>query len=210
MKNLLIALGLFLYTSSSLAQEAKVPEVKLPKIKVASLWLSEFNADHVGDFLIESKKVIAVHPDIWAIYISSYGGDPYSYLAMADLVDAVKAHGIIVATIAVGPVLSCGAFFFTEGTPGYRFATKHSTFLFHDVSTEWFSKNQKLKSLAAVAEAEETERLTQAVYTRLIKNVSAGFLEIIKQKRAVDFYLQPEEAKELGLVNTISLPPFFE
>ena len=100
--------------------------------------------------------------------------------------------------------MSCGAVLFAAGTDGWRFAAPNSTILIHDVSSQVAGKVGVIKIEAA--EAERLNTLLFSVFDRAAHRPAGYFTKLLKSKGNIDWYLTPEEAKKLGLVNTVKLP----
>lgn len=187
----------------------KRPVVRLPAQRwgpqpLRTLWVHDFNDEAVARFASDLSLVRHAQQPVCPIVITSWGGHVYSLYAMVDL---LANYDGIVATIALGQAMSCGAALMTCGTDGYRFAAPKATFLLHDISNEpGESKVEDLKT-----NAREVERLSKDLWTMMETNIKKpkGFLSKQNQSRHhADWYLTAQEALKIGLVNRIGIPLF--
>ena len=128
------------------------------------------------------------------IYIDSYGGAVYQCLGLLGVMETSVTP---VHTIATGAAMSCGFMILITGH--HRAGYRHSTPLYHQVSTGfWGTVKDMEESL------EETKRLQKKIEEMTLSrtNISKKKLkEVLKNK--VDWYMTPEEALALGVVDEV-------
>lgn len=166
------------------------------------IWVSEFNDQATAGFLsqfreLEANPAVSVIP----IYIHSYGGDAHSLLAMRDI---IKSSHKPVATIAIGMAMSCGVLLLAAGTPGMRFAAPSTQLMIHEAS--WMSYG---KAADITENAKSFERLNYMVYVNFSKDTGISVKRIqnkMKDMRNADWYLEPQEALNWGIIDQVDLP----
>lgn len=132
------------------------------------------------------------------VVINSYGGD---YNVMNEFISIVENSPLPVATICNGTAASAGVLLFSYGKPGYRFASKNAIFCIHEVQ-QWI----KGSSSTLQYEAKETDRLNKYMLSNLARNCGKDYDWIhahLKERMNTDWYLNAQEAKEIGLVDHI-------
>lgn len=164
--------------------------------------VNKFNEVAFRQFKEEFLAAHETGQEIIPIVIDSFGGGVYSVLAMADL---IKSSDKKIATIAIGKAMSCGAILLTCGDEGLRFAAPTSTIMIHDVSMGTYGKMEEIK-----ADAEEGERLNKLIFSMMEKNIGCkrnALLDILRTKyNSADWYLTPQQAKKLNIVNHVRVP----
>ena len=137
------------------------------------------------------------------VVIDSYGGQVYSLMSM---ISDIKHSKVKVVTIAQGKAMSCGAVLFSFGAEGHRYMDPDATLMIHDVSSMGWGKVEEIK-----ADAKEAERLQKKVYHMMAENCGKSknyFLKLIHKKGHADWYLEPDECLEHGLVDHVDMPQF--
>ena len=169
------------------------------------VYVNKFNEAAVRQFKDEFLDAHETGQEIVPIFIDSFGGSAYSVLAMADMINSSDK---IVATVAVGKAMSCGAILLTCGHEGYRFAAPTSTIMIHDVSSGAWGKIEELK-----ADVKEGERLNKLVFEMMESNcgLEKGTLltKVRQDHNSADWYLTPKQAKKLNIVNHIRVPKLY-
>jgi ATP-dependent protease ClpP protease subunit len=80
-----------------------------------------------------------------------------------------------------------------------RFAYPFTNFMYHEVSTGAFGKNEEIERVAA-----ENKRIQKLYDGLMIKNTSITQTKLDKMKKSMkDWYFDAYEAKEFGLVHEI-------
>ena len=128
--------------------------------------------------------------------INSGGGSVYEALG---IIDYIQSLDVKVNTIVRGCAMSAAALILCAGT-GVRAASKNSTIMFHEMSSDIYGKSSDMK--ANVQHMEKLEDiLLDIMYTNSKKDVEWWKTTTIK-----DFYITPKEALELGVIDTIIKP----
>lgn len=165
--------------------------------------VNKFDEDSSTKFSDQMEKAHNTGQPIIPVVIDSYGGQVYSLISMLTEIQNSK---LPVATICEAKAMSCGALLFGMGTVGHRYVGKNATIMIHDVSSGAFGKVEEVK-----ADAKETERLNQYVYTTLAKHCGkpdSYFLDIVHGKSHADWYLTAPETKKHSLADFIGIPEF--
>lgn len=127
------------------------------------------------------------------IVINSDGGDVYEALGM---IDYIQSLSIKVNTICRGRAMSAAALLLCSGT-GVRGASKNSTIMFHEISSGIYGKSSDMK--ANMAHMEKLED----ILLELIASNTKKEKRFWKDKTVKDYYLTPEEALDLGVLDKI-------
>lgn len=155
------------------------------------------------DFTLKIKAIIHMRGeekknDPINVVINSDGGDVYEALGMIDFMQSLN---IKVNTICRGRAMSAAALLLCAGT-GNRVASKNSTIMFHEISSGIYGKSSDMK-----ANVQHTEKLEEILINIITSNSKQDSL-FWKDKILKDYYLSPEEAIELGIIDTIIQPKF--
>ena len=127
------------------------------------------------------------------LVINSTGGSVYEALG---IIDYIQSLHVKVNTIVRGCAMSAAALILCAGT-GIRAASKNSTIMFHEMSSDIYGKSSDMK--ANVQHMEKLENiLLDIMYTNSKKDVDWWKTTTIK-----DFYITPIEALDLGVIDTI-------
>ena len=166
------------------------------------LVVNKFTEEAAKEFRVAMSKAHSTSQPVIPIMIDSFGGQVYSLLSMLDTIEAAEKP---VVTIATGKAMSCGSVLLAAGTLGYRYAEPNSTIMVHEVASDSRGKIEELK-----ASVKETERLNKLIFTKLIrycnlKDKNFFSKEITKRKNA-NWYLTPQAAKKIGLVDKVGFP----
>jgi ATP-dependent Clp protease protease subunit len=97
--------------------------------------------------------------------------------------------------------MSAAALLLCSGT-GVRGASKNSTIMFHEMSSGIYGKSSDMK-----ANVQHMEKLEEILVTIMSQNSNKNG-EFWKDKTIKDYYLSPEEAISLGVIDTIIEPKF--
>jgi len=133
-----------------------------------------------------------------SMYIQSPGGVISSGLAIYDTMQIIRAP---VSTICVGMAASMATVLLCAGTKGKRFALPHSTIHMHQA----VGGAQGQASDIAIA-AREIARQQDIIKDILVKHTGQP-LEKVTHDTDRDFYLNPEQAVEYGIVDEILIKP---
>ncbi|MGX6447550.1 ATP-dependent Clp protease proteolytic subunit [Patulibacter sp. S7RM1-6] len=129
-----------------------------------------------------------------SLYINSPGGSVYAGLAIYDTMQFIKPQ---VRTICVGIAMSMGAVILSGGAPGKRMALPNSKILIHQVSSGFQGQATDV-DIHAREIIELRGRLDQ-----IISHHSGTPLEKVKQDTERDFFMDPEEAREYGIIDRV-------
>ena len=129
-----------------------------------------------------------------SLYIQSPGGVINSGLAIYDTMQLIKPD---VSTICVGVAASMATVLLSAGTKGKRYALPNATIHMHQA----FGGAQGQAADVEIA-AREIMRL-QDVIRNILSKHTGQTLEKIAHDSDRDFYLNPEQAVEYGLVDEI-------
>jgi ATP-dependent Clp protease protease subunit len=163
--------------------------------------VNEFDEEAAQKFCSDMAKAQNTGQPVVPVIIDSYGGQVYSLMRM---IDAINSSTIPVATIVEGKAMSCGVVLASHGTKGHRYVSPNATLMVHDVSSGAFGKNSEIQS-----SAEETQRLNKKIYKILADNTGRSpkwFHKKINKMGRADWFVTPEEAKDLGFSDHIGLP----
>lgn len=123
------------------------------------------------------------------LYVSSYGGDCFGIFGVMDCIKRLRSD---VVTIAIGKVMSAGAFIVTQGTKGKRLASLNTRVMIHEPRM-WVDAYDVSPVLDYCKEVQE-RHMTDAI------GMTQDELE---QTLARDSYMSSSEAKELGFIDAI-------
>lgn len=163
--------------------------------------VNKFDEDSAKEFVQHMSIAQSTGQSVIPIVIDSYGGQVYALMTM---IDAIKSSRVPVATIVEGKAMSCGAVLLTCGREGMRYASPNATIMIHEVSSANWGKIEEIK-----ADAKETERLNEKILKIMATNIGKDenyFHDEIHNKRHADWFIEPEEAKEMNLVNHVKMP----
>tara|TARA_R110000737_G_scaffold150486_1_gene179805 strand:+ start:73 stop:636 length:564 start_codon:yes stop_codon:yes gene_type:complete len=184
--------------------------VTLPRPKPRNLYLPEqVNQESMNKLtkaVIEINeddeylaKVYGIHdieykPKPIQIYIDSYGGAVYQCFGLLGVMEKSETP---IHTIVTGAAMSCGFMILITGHK--RFGYKHSTPLYHQVSTGFQGKVQDMEDSLV-----ETKRLQKKIEDITLERTSISkkkLTEILKNKK--DWFMTAEEALGLGVIDGI-------
>jgi ATP-dependent Clp protease protease subunit len=145
------------------------------------------------------KKLYGVHnidykPGPIQIYIDSYGGAVYQCFGLLGVMDKSETP---IHTIVTGAAMSCGFMILISGHK--RFGYKHSTPLYHQVSTGFYGKVQDMEE--SLAEAKRLQKKIEDITFEKTSISKKKLAEILKNKK--DWFMGAEEALALGVIDGI-------
>lgn len=132
------------------------------------------------------------------MYIQSPGGVISSGLAIYDTMQLIRPD---VSTICVGMAASMATVLLCAGTKGKRYALPHSTIHLHQA----FGGAQGQAADVEIA-AREIMRMQELIRNILVQHTGQT-MEKITHDTDRDFYLNPEQAVEYGIVDEILTKP---
>jgi len=184
--------------------------VALPKPKYRNLYLPEqVNQESMNKLtkaILEINeddaylvKLYEIHDIVYKprpiqMYIDSYGGAVYQCFGLLGVMDKSETP---IHTIVTGAAMSCGFMILISGHK--RFGYKHSTPLYHQVSTGFYGKVKDMEE-----KLEESKRLQKKIEDITFERTSISkkkLNEILKNK--IDWYMTAEEALGLGVIDGI-------
>ena len=128
------------------------------------------------------------------MYIDSYGGAVYQCFGLLGVMEKSETP---IHTIVTGAAMSCGFMILITGHK--RFGYKHSTPLYHQVSTGFHGKVQDMEDSLV-----ETKRLQKKIEDITLERTSISkkkLNEILKNKK--DWFMTAEDALTLGVIDGI-------
>lgn len=132
------------------------------------------------------------------LYINSPGGVIASGLAIYDTMQLIKPD---VSTICVGMAASMSTVLLCAGAKGKRFALPNSTVHLHQAIG-----GAQGQAADVVIAAKEIMRLQDIIRSILVKHTGQPLDKIIHDTDR-DFYLNPEQAVEYGIIDEILAKP---
>lgn len=128
------------------------------------------------------------------IYINSYGGSVYDMWSLIDIILNAKSP---IYTYCTGYAMSAAFQIFLAGRK--RFSTKHSTFMYHQMSCWRQGKYQDL-----VEDREQMDYLQKTIEEYVIDrtNLTKSDLDDIRERKR-DFFINPQDALKWGIVDEI-------
>lgn len=132
------------------------------------------------------------------MYINSPGGSVTAGLAILDTMNHIRPD---VSTVCIGMAASMGTVMLTAGKKGKRFALPNSTIHLHQVLGGAQGQARDIE-----IQARETLRL-QKVLREIIQKTTGQPIERIEHDTDRDFYMDPEQAKDYGIVDEILQRP---
>ena len=128
------------------------------------------------------------------IYIDSYGGAVYQCMGLLGVMEKSQTP---IHTIAVGAAMSCGFMILISGHK--RLGYRHSTPLYHQVSTGFWGKVKDMEE--SLEEAKRLQKKIENITLERTKITKSKLKEVLKNK--VDWYMSADEALDLGVIDEI-------
>lgn len=128
------------------------------------------------------------------MYINSPGGSVTSGLAIYDTMQYVKPP---IATWCVGQACSMGSLLLAAGAPGLRHSLPNSRIMIHQPSGGASGQATDIQ-----IQAEEILKVKKKLTQIYAKHTNQPF-ELLMGKMERDNFMDPEEAKELGLIDSV-------
>ena len=164
--------------------------------------VNEFSEKASLDFRNKVMKIAKLDPQRpIVVYIDSYGGSVYALGSMIAVMEEVPNPFI---TVAVGKAMSCGAMLLAAGD--MRFADKNSEMLIHEISAGALGDVNDIKN-----DTENIVKLNKKwmnfLGDKCGKKDGYEFIKnFIKEQDGRNIYLDPQQAKEFGLVDYVGSP----
>lgn len=128
------------------------------------------------------------------LYINSPGGSITAGLAIYDTMNYIKSD---VKTIGIGLCASMGAFLLSSGTKGKRFSLRNTEIMIHQSIGGAQGQATEIRIVA-----DRIIKLKDKLNKILSKNTGKTLSKIIKDCDR-DYYMEPNEAIEYGLIDKI-------
>ncbi|WPY00850.1 ATP-dependent Clp protease proteolytic subunit precursor [Candidatus Trichorickettsia mobilis] len=128
------------------------------------------------------------------MYINSPGGVVTAGLAVYDTMQYIKPK---IATLCIGQACSMGSLLLSAGTSGMRYALPHSRIMIHQPSGGYQGQATDIE-----IHAKETLKI-KALLNNLYVKHSGQKLAHIEKNMERDNFMDPESAKEFGLIDQI-------
>jgi ATP-dependent Clp protease protease subunit len=148
---------------------------------------------------IELKKQYAYHeltytPKPINLFIDSFGGSVYQGFGVIGVMEKLTTP---ITTIVTGCAMSCGFLMAMHGN--HRLAYKHSTLMFHQISSGVWGKLNDME-----ADVEEAKRLQKIIFKMTLKKTKISKETLEKNyKRKIDWFMPAEEALKNGVIDGI-------
>ena len=156
----------------------------------------EVNEHSISNVIVQLLHLANQNHKPIHLVISTYGG---SVDEMFSLYDTIKFVPCPVHTIALGKVMSAGVLLLASGVKGKRMIGGSARIMIHPVSGGVLGN-----VFEAMNEMKEFERLQNLMVSALIKETKMKKEEIDKlMKAGHDFFLTPEQAIQMGIVDKI-------
>jgi len=128
------------------------------------------------------------------MYINSPGGSVTAGLAIYDTMQYIKAP---IATWCVGQAASMGSLLLASGAPGMRHSLPNARIMIHQVSGGAQGQATDIEIQAA-----EINKLKKKLTNIYVKHTKQPY-DLLYSKMERDHFLSAEEAKELGIVDSV-------
>jgi ATP-dependent Clp protease protease subunit len=128
------------------------------------------------------------------LYINSPGGSVYAGLMIYDTMQFIKPD---VATTCVGIAMSMGALLLSGGAKGKRMALPNSKILIHQVSGGFQGQGTDIE-----IQAREVLDLKRRLEGIIAKHTGQPMEKVSKDMER-DYFMDPEEAKEYGIIDNV-------
>lgn len=131
------------------------------------------------------------------LYINSPGGSITAGMAVYDTMEFIRPA---VSTICIGQAASMGALLLAAGAPGKRFSLPNSRLLIHQPSIGGGGLSGQATDIDI--QAKEILRMREIINQLLAKHTGQS-QERIERDVERDFIMNPQQAKEYGLIDEI-------
>lgn len=167
------------------------------------LWLTgEINEDEQYDIIKWLHYYNDKSGKPVTIYINSFGGSIYTMNAILDLIEELKANGVIVNTVCIGMAMSAASLILAAGSNGHRYISPRSIVMLHSIQS--FLGDSVFKTKDVSIHAKFTEKL-QTAYEQTLADYTGKTLKEINRAVEYENYLNAEEAVKFGIVDKVDL-----
>ncbi len=136
----------------------------------------------------------SINNDDIYLYINSPGGSITSGFAIYDTMNYIKSD---VITIGIGMCASMAAFLLSSGTKGKRYALKNTEIMIHEPLGGTSGQATEIKIVA-----ERILKLKNKINKILSNNTNKSLSKIEKDTER-DYYMEPQDALEYGIIDKI-------
>ncbi len=160
------------------------------------IFLGEQVNEHTANIVVAQLLHLA-HADSKKdikLYINSPGGSVYDGMAIYDTMQYISPD---VVTIGIGLQASMGAFLLSSGAKGKRYILPHSKVMIHQPSSGTRGKVTDME-----IDLKESLMVKVMLASILAKNTGQKIAKV-KNDMERDYWMDPTEAKEYGLVDKI-------
>lgn len=131
-----------------------------------------------------------------SLYINSSGGSVTAGLALYDTIQYIRSP---VSTLCIGQASSMASLLLAGGMPGQRYALPHASIMIHQPSGGISGQASDI-AIHAREIMKVRERLNLIYQKHLTKSMSLTDIEKLMER---DYFLTPQEALELGIIDKI-------
>ncbi|KTW27649.1 ATP-dependent Clp endopeptidase, proteolytic subunit ClpP [Pneumocystis carinii B80] len=131
-----------------------------------------------------------------SLYINSSGGNVTAGLALYDTMQYIRSP---VSTLCIGQASSMASLLLAGGAPGQRYALPHASIMIHQPSGGVSGQASDI-AIHAREILKVRERLNFIYQKHLTRIKDLGDIEKIMER---DYFLTPQEALELGIIDEI-------
>jgi ATP-dependent protease ClpP protease subunit len=167
---------------------------------------AESGAKFRRDLEQAEQSSIVSGQNILPICIDSEGGCIYALMGMIDALEACKKAGNVrIATVIESKAMSGAVALFSCGEPDLRYMGPKATIMIHDASGGAEGTLGQIDT-----EIKELRRLNCIYFEEMKKNfmLKKAFLEDNVRKKGVEYYINAQQAKKLGIIKHIKIPVF--
>jgi len=191
-----LALGLVPMVIETTGRGERAYDIYSRMLKERVVFLVGQVEDHMANLIVAQLLFLeSENPDKDIhLYINSPGGAVNAGLAIYDTMQFIKPD---VSTVCIGQAASMGALILTGGAKGKRFALPHSRMMVHQ-PMGGFQGQATDFDIHAREILRVRERLNQ-----IMVNHTGRAMDQIKDDTDRDYFMDGEEAKAFGLIDTV-------
>ena len=155
----------------------------------------EISDDFASQVITQLLYLKNISKDPITMFVNNLGGNVYAGLGIYDMMENVKASGIIIKTRGIGVAASMGSFLLSAGSPGERKVFPNCTIMIHQPLMGAAGQVTDVKITY-----EEGQRLKDKLTDLYIKHGAVSNLGEFMER---DNWLTAEKALDLGLIDGI-------
>jgi ATP-dependent Clp protease protease subunit len=158
---------------------------------------SEVSEHSIANVIAQLLHLANLNRNPIYLVVSTYGG---SVDEMFSLYDIIKFLPCPVHTVALGKVMSAGVLLLASGVKGKRLVGASARIMIHPISGGVLGNIFELEN-----QTKEAKRLQALMVNALVKETKMTKEQVEKDfmRPMLDYYLTPEEAIKLGIVDRI-------